>query len=268
MSAQASYTLCASLVSDPHLQTSLLAVTPEVTAAEARYDLAARTAKTHTLDPVDFNLTGVSKEQMYGMYDRLLDPTRAGRVVYETLKDSSFICPYCGHRDVNSLDHFMPKSQFPALAVTPSNLVPACFACNKSKLATVASAEEDVLLHPYYENVDNHEWLQAQVQVGSPAFFTYDVAAAAHWNPTLAARVENHFLRLGLAPLFSSQAATRLATIRGRLTGLFAKGGSADVEFHLKEEYSSCRDERLNAWDTALYKAMSTSAWFCNGGFR
>ncbi|TGA97710.1 hypothetical protein E4665_11460 [Sporolactobacillus shoreae] len=42
-------------------------------------------------------------------------------------------CPYCGQKKVSTLDHFLPKSVYTPLIVTPTNLVPSCKDCNTEK---------------------------------------------------------------------------------------------------------------------------------------
>ena len=39
-------------------------------------------------------------------------------------------CPFCGIGTVSTLDHYLPKSKYPALAITPKNMIPACRDCN------------------------------------------------------------------------------------------------------------------------------------------
>jgi len=66
-------------------------------------------------------------------------------------------CPYCDYHEMEfdsaSVDHFIPKSRYPLLAIFPKNLVVACTACNdrikKEKLYLP-------IIHPYFENLDDY----------------------------------------------------------------------------------------------------------------
>ncbi|WP_176470294.1 HNH endonuclease, partial [Terribacillus saccharophilus] len=66
-------------------------------------------------------------------------------------------CPYCDYHemefDSSSVDHFVPKSRHPILAIYPKNLVVACSACNdrlkKEKIRLP-------IFHPYYTNLDDY----------------------------------------------------------------------------------------------------------------
>lgn len=72
------------------------------------------------------------------------------------------VCPYCGRAftgavrrksgkliRTDQLDHFLPKSKYPQLALSLWNLIPSCGACNNRKSD---DCEEDIL-YPYAEEM-------------------------------------------------------------------------------------------------------------------
>lgn len=63
--------------------------------------------------------------------------------------------PVLHHRDVSTLDHVLPKTLFPSLAVTPLNLVGSWKDCNKAKLAAAPSNTSYAVLHPYFEDISS-----------------------------------------------------------------------------------------------------------------
>lgn len=86
-------------------------------------------------------------------------------------------CPYCNAEPVYSLfmpgeepdrarsdlDHFMPKWLFPYLAISPSNLVPACARCNAKMKGSDLPLVFDrkgrpslAMAHPYLNDVHRH----------------------------------------------------------------------------------------------------------------
>lgn len=70
------------------------------------------------------------------------------------------LCPSCGEPGrPNTLDHYLPKEDFPHLAVTPLNLVPMCDGCQGKKgTKTGGAAQPKWFLHPYFDG-----FVQAQV---------------------------------------------------------------------------------------------------------
>ncbi|WP_148043025.1 HNH endonuclease [Methylocystis hirsuta] len=176
-------------------------------------------------------------------------------------------CPLCGQRPVATLDHHLPKAHYPALAVAPLNLLPACSDCNKTKLASRPTRAEEVGLHPYYDDLGNEFWLKAQVIERRPTALRFSVAAPASWNVVLTARVENHFRTLGLASLYASEAAEELINIRHQLIKLRALDTANAVRDELERRAQSCALGRPNGWRAAAYRAWQASNWFCEGGF-
>lgn len=67
------------------------------------------------------------------------------------------ICPYCDWYEMElkgvSVDHFLPKSKFPLLAIYPKNLVVSCGTCNDR-----IKNEKTFLpiVHPYYKDISDY----------------------------------------------------------------------------------------------------------------
>jgi hypothetical protein len=173
----------------------------------------------------------------------------------------------CGIGTVNTLDHYLPKGLFPVFSVTPNNLVPACTWCQGEKLEYYSTTEEDQILHPYFDNLENDVWLSAEMVVGTPAGFRYFASPPDQWTQSAKARVAAHLRELNLPVLFSSNAGSRLTEIRARLANLLQIGGGGAVRAHLHEELASIEADHKNSWVAAMYRAAVASDWFCNGGF-
>jgi 5-methylcytosine-specific restriction endonuclease McrA len=92
------------------------------------------------------------------------DVSDAQRGLYKSKSDSSWIkdirhqkylqcCPMCGSLGTGSVDHYLPKEEFPEFSVMAANLVPACFNCNsgvKGQTYRGAKAQER-FIHPYFD---------------------------------------------------------------------------------------------------------------------
>ena len=212
----------------------------------------------------------VSKDEMEKVYvDRMAKIGAPGRDVYNTLKSASPLdrCPLCGHRPVGQLDHYLPKSKFPALAVLPANLVPSCESCNKKKNAEGPTSKSEQFLHPYYDDVTKYAWLCADVVEVAPAKVKFFVCEVPEFGADLNSRISFHFNSLELNKLYSVEAGVLLADIRFRLSELYQKNGKEEVRQYLVEEGDSRRKTHVNSWQTATYMALARSEWFCDGGF-
>jgi len=161
----------------------------------------------------------------------------------------------------------MPKMRYPALVVTPANLVPACADCNKAKLEAAPLSSLDATLHPYFDNIEDDLWLEARVLQTYPAALRFGVKSPSHWLVEMTARVEYHFNLLSLSSLYASHAAEELISIRHGLSGLHERAGASAVRQHLADRAASSARGRTNSWQTAAYRAWAGSAWFCDRGF-
>jgi 5-methylcytosine-specific restriction endonuclease McrA len=265
------FTTCISRVQNTQLKSRLEGVLQAVVDASAEFDDAATHTRLYQI--VQQNMVGgiVTQKEMEAVYtQRMAKKGAPGRDVYDALFTSAphGKCPLCGHRTVSTLDHHLPKAHYPALAVAPLNLVPACGDCNKSKLASLPTNACEEMLHPYFDDIDGDRWLYAEVIQSLPAALRFFVHAPAHWSPVLGSRVEGHFRTLGLGRLYSSEAADELLNIRHQLRMIHEGGGALLVKIELQGRAESCQNFRQNGWRTATYRALADSDWFCDRGFQ
>lgn len=118
-------------------------------------------------------------------------------------------CPFCGIGTVSTLDHYLPKSKYPALAITPKNMIPACRDCNLGKKRTFSPQNsEEEPLHPYFDDVEQDIWLSVRFEVaGKELVPTYFVRKPVAWNDLLFRRVENHMVLYNLYTSYAVHAA-------------------------------------------------------------
>jgi len=71
-------------------------------------------------------------------------------------------CPMCGSLHSGTLDHLLPKTDYPEFAVFGMNLVPAC-KCNGLRSTHLIGAHDgERILHPYFDNVLGERLLAAR----------------------------------------------------------------------------------------------------------
>lgn len=271
LDAEDVFTACISRIRDQNLKQRMVKVTDTIVGASEEFDDAAARNRLHLIARQAMVGGLVSTAEMEAVYtNRMAKKDAPGRDAYDTLFTSApqGKCPLCGHRTVSTLDHHLPKAHYPALAVVPLNLVPACGDCNKAKLASLPSTASEETLHPYFDDITGDRWLYAEVIEKEPAALRFFVNAPAHWGAVLAARVDLHFRTLGLAKLYAAEAADELLNIRHQLQIIHASGGAAMVRTEMDERAESSRVVRVNGWRTVTFEAFAGNAWFCDGGFR
>jgi hypothetical protein len=265
-SAATAYETCTSTVRDSGLKGRFDAAASGVDRADRAYRKAGEGTALDSLDLADFTLAGLSAQDMSTLYDgRMARKLSAGRRIYDQVRTASKhdLCPYCGHRNVVTVDHYLPKALFPALAVNPVNLIPVCTDCNTRKSSIVID-----LLHPYFDDIEDDLWLRAKVVENTPPVACFLVSPPGHWPGKLAARVSQHFELFALDRLYSLQAAVTMSGDRLQFENLLHAVGWAGVQKELMDRADSRRSININSWQVALYDALAASAWYCSGGFR
>lgn len=270
VNASESFRRCTSRIKDARLRERLKQIRPAIVAAEQDYAQKAASGQLDQVAPHDNIGNIVSKLEMTKLYDyRMAAKNAVGRKIYDALKllPEEDRCPFCDQRNISTLDHLLPKSVYPSLAVTPVNLVGCCAECNKAKLNAVPNTPGTAFLHPYYDDVSTVPWLQARVVQQVPCAVMFTVVRDPQWSVVLGDRVVHQFKSLKLASLYAIEAARELSNIRFGLRQHFADGGAAAVQAELTRQWASRRQHRLNSWQTATYQAFAHDAWFYGGGF-
>ncbi|EGR1093847.1 hypothetical protein EFU33_12285 [Vibrio cholerae] len=264
------YETCISKVRNTDLKSRLRQISGSIELAARYYQEKSEEQKWFLIERNDDVDGLVGKAEMEKVYtQRMVGKKAPGRAIYDQLKNAApnGICPLCGQRAVSTLDHFLPKADFPSLVVVPLNLIPACSDCNKDKWDKVPNSKSEQTLHPYYDDVTSEQWLFAEVKEESPGsirFYTSDVDV---YGKELNERIKFHFRVLNLGSLYMSNANSTVTEIQFRLNTLHQKGGKESVKAYLKEEEESRRNNHVNSWNTAAYQAMMNNDWFCDGGF-
>ena len=269
------FTTCISGVKDTvknnNLKTRFKGIRRAVITGSNEFQIYAKSGEMFRLAQHD-NVDGtVSKKDMVGLYDgRFAKKNGPGRSLYTKIKllPEHDRCPFCDHRDVSTLDHILPKTLFPVLAVTPLNLVGSCKDCNQAKGTQAPTTAADAVLHPYFDDVSDQTWMRARVIETDVCSVLFCVKQRDEWDDDKNARLKAQFETLGLNKLYASQAAQEMSGIRESLILKFKAGGSASVRQELNDQWQSRKAYRRNCWQTALYRALSLSDWYCEGGFR
>ena len=271
LKAEDVFMTCISIVQDTDLKACLIACKDLVTEATEEFDAKVSTGDIHTIRKeslINGNVTASELKQVYT--SRMVGRGTPGRSIYDKLISSPThgICPLCSHRLVETLDHYLPKSEYPRLVVSPVNLIPSCTDCNRAKSTHSPKNPEEEGMHPYYDDIEEDIWLKALVVHSSPPVVEYYVEPVCSWSDLLKRRVKNHFSSLSLAKLYTSQAAVELTNISHTLESKFKHLGAVGVKFYLGEAADSRFRVNKNSWRTALYKALAQDDWYCNGGFK
>jgi len=73
-------------------------------------------------------------------------------------------CPMCGSFHSGTLDHLLPKMEYPVFAVFVRNLVPACKCNSKRSVLTIGPNAGERVLHPYFDDILRERLVKARFE--------------------------------------------------------------------------------------------------------
>lgn len=214
----------------------------------------------------------VSKDDLTSVYtQKFAVKDSPGRKYYDAIIGQAIrgICPICGIRPANTLDHYLPKSKVPTLSITPNNLIPACRDCNTDKRADIIYDSTNTPIHLYFDTIPNDPWLFVELDDNLSA--TYYTNCPDTWNVGLRSRVEKHLTFYNLHKLYSIHAGEEIADKLGMWKKLIDYGGIEMLRLAIEAECKSIEQNDINSWKAALYRGLISDfeklkAYFFNQG--
>ncbi len=202
----------------------------------------------------------LSKDDMVKLYDKKFVAHAATREKYYDKiigVSKSGICPICGIGQVSTLDHYLAKTLYPTFAVTPDNLVPMCFECNKTKHSMPIDNSITTPMHPYYDDIDRFIWLNTDVDVidGQPIAKYYINNELKICDEDLYNRLCKHFEYFKLNKSFAIQAASEIANNKMLWKENYANDKIGFIKY-INQCLKSYESQQKNTWKTALFRGL------------
>ena len=273
----AAFDACVNAIGELPLRANYNANRASIEQANADFDAATQDANWAGLPRVARGNAGalvagdLSKKQMMDLYSvYMVGTTGPSRDIYdELLTAAGGLCPFCGDLGhVGTLDHYLPKANFPAFSVNPRNLVPCCRDCNSGKNASFGLGMHEQTLHPYLDHGQFFEqrWITATVHRSDPVLIQFECTPPPHWETRDKQRVERHFDAYKLGYRFSVQAGGEISkVVQLRAKALRALTRESYQEFLI--ENANCPDFVLNGWSRTMYQALGSTDWFVQADF-
>lgn len=247
------------------LRTKLLSCSSDIYTASEDFELKVSSSKTHEISKMHHLYDIVERSEWPKVYDNnFAKSSSIGRKYYDLIMSIPRFsrCPICAQRDVSTLDHYLPKTEFPALVLSPLNLIPCCSDCNKLKGNIVFDDISKATIHPYFDDIDTAIWLKAEIIESSEPTFRFFVVRPNSWPSILFDRMQNHFNLFKLGKLYSSHSSQELYSIQYELSNLYIRGGKSLVKLDILDRIQGRERLCLNSWELAMYRAIYSSNWF------
>ncbi|NUK69418.1 hypothetical protein [Streptomyces lunaelactis] len=246
---------------------NLLNASDTVRKAGQRLRQATSGKSLHDLDDKHFSIPGIDAEQfVQWVYGNGMNTVAGAKIRGQLMAaPPDERCPLCRQGTVYQLDHFMPKSLFPALCVDPLNLVPVCERCNLIKGNRRPDQLENTLLHPYLDRISHERWLDARTaHDGEMVRLEFCVTPPATWDATLAARVAHHFQLFELGQRYAIAANRVIGDLTFRVDRQRALGADM-VRAYLQDEADTRFAADANSIEGVTYATLAADDRYCQG---
>jgi len=182
-------------------------------------------------------------------------------------------CPFCGISEASTLDHYLPKEQYPQFAVHSQNLVPCCSHCNTRKGKQFLNIEtgDRLFLHPYFDTVPEGQFVSLTITLGADTLSLAYSPQQPHGMAKLVfQRLKSHFGLLHLADRYRKMSLEYLRGQREALNRFYGPSANAKrVAAELANQANDYeRDLGPNHWRVILHRGLAAHGEFCDGGFQ
>lgn len=181
-------------------------------------------------------------------------------------------CPFCGIGESSTLDHYLPKEQYPEFSVFPMNLVPSCAVCNTRKGDRILDERTmaRMFLHPYYDVVPDMAFLEVCTSMQANALIlSYRLTQPDGMGPETFQHLRSHFIELDLADRYRRMGLEHLGGQCSAFRRAYGHGKDAKRVAEMLIEGAEGFEEWAgpNYWLAKLYRALADNEDFCDGGF-
>ncbi len=171
-------------------------------------------------------------------------------------------CPFCSEPGrPNTLDHYLPKSEYPEYSILSKNLVPMCDICQGSdaKGSKVLDLNDKRLfLHPYYDEIGDLEILVLKIKPPYVKGTNFQLNV----NPSivdaeLKELCSRHIKELNIDKRYREYFSSQYIRLKKLVRQMLSRGIRSN---ELKDKLIFFYEERLitgiNYWDTIFYKSV------------
>lgn len=224
-----------------------------------RLELISRSEITKTYADSLHHCYKTNTKEMSSLRDLLLEPD----------VDDFDKCPFCGLGEPTTLDHYLPKEDFPEFSVYAKNLIPVCGVCNSNYKGTKCfNNGERLFIHTYYDLFPEHDFITMNIDVTTSITINFS-SVHVQGEDYFSSLFNNHFTNLGLSKRYKRKAVAEINRKKTALKRIYNRHNSAqevsdelrNLAFSFREEYGG------NSWKVALYDALASNMSFCNLGF-
>jgi len=128
-------------------------------------------------------------------------------------------CQYCTITPIGSLDHIIPKDEFPEFSVNPKNLLPACTTCNSHKSENWKGSNKTLFLNLYTDVLPSEQYLYVDIVLLDKNILpTFELRNTNHIDVAFFELLMSHYTRLHLPKRFKQESHKVISELTNLIT--------------------------------------------------
>jgi 5-methylcytosine-specific restriction endonuclease McrA len=181
-------------------------------------------------------------------------------------RDLQGTCQYCGIQKPNTIDHYLPQSDFPEFSVLALNLIPCCNDCNTKKNNYWLDNGFRGIINFYIDNLPQIQFLYCDITFDSISEIpniNFHLNIPTTINSRLKKIIENHFARLDLCNKYGEYIHDLITDKINSIVNYLNSKDSTEIKLRIENDANSLRDRYgINNWKTVLTYELSKNSDF------
>lgn len=213
----------------------------------------------------------LDKKSLESCYNRNSEGYLEGEVVVKILEIQSAqhknSCPYCGIDKPRTIDHYLPKSEYPEFSIYPPNLIPCCPRCNSKKSDDWRKNGKRIFINYYFDSLPDEQFLFASLKYEKNNFdkiplVTFEIKNNGNISKKDFSLIERHFNKLDLLKEYSEYVEEELSNIHDEISHNTHIPKKEHKETLERRAHTFARKYGVNYWKACLYNAVIASEDF------
>jgi 5-methylcytosine-specific restriction endonuclease McrA len=181
-------------------------------------------------------------------------------------RDLQGTCQYCGIQKPNTIDHYLPKSDFPEFSVLALNLIPCCGDCNTKKNNYWLDKGFRGIINFYIDNLPQIQFLFCDITIDSTNELpnvNFRLTIPKTIDKRLRTIINNHFKRLDLCNKYLEFINDFITDKINSIVSYLNSNNPNDIKDRIGKEAINLKNRYgINNWRTVLTDELSKNVDF------
>ncbi|MDO3424038.1 HNH endonuclease [Chryseobacterium sp. APV1] len=234
------------------------------------YDVYNKNFKNNTLLIVkSFGYVNPQKDDLIKLYSYRNSKIQELKKNVTTTKYNRLIntCQNCTINEAKTLDHILPKDDFPEFSVHPQNLFPSCSVCNGHKSTNWVKSGKPLFLNLYLDPLPADQYLFVKINIDlrkKKIITKFNLENKSKIDVDLFNVIKSHYSKLHLLDRFSDNCDDTISELKNTCKSGLEEGLTLDKIISIVQK--KCVKDRehlgVNHWKIILTEKLITEPKF------